>query len=207
MQVSFLTVARSPEPELLIQAQRYLSSRASNALPDQNLESAWIEFYRHYSYKIRKFAFSCGAREEDVADCIQDAWAELLIRMRTFRLDPNRGSFDSWVYQIVRTKTVDLFRSKRKWDALLADWDHMQKLATDHPNPARIMEEKELFAFVWEELRKRLSTSTLRVLQMRLLEERSVAEVAKELGFSHEQVWYRYHRARRQAQQIAKHNE
>jgi RNA polymerase sigma factor (sigma-70 family) len=202
MQVSFLPAARSPESELLTQAQRYLTNRETGLPSDQRLEGAWIEFYRLYSDKIRKFTFTCGATEEDSADCIQEAWTELLVRLPAFRLDPGRGRFDSWVFQIVRSKAVDLCRSQKKCRALQEDCNSLQNFVTDHRNPTRTMEDKELFALAWGELGKRLSKCNFQILQMRLLEERSVAEVAGALGLSHEQVWYRFHRARRQAEAI-----
>jgi DNA-directed RNA polymerase specialized sigma24 family protein len=64
------------------------------------------------------------------------------------------------------------------------------------------LEEKEIVTLAWVQLRKRLSECNVQVLQLRLMEQRSVAEVSEKLGLSHEQVWYRYHRARRALAEI-----
>jgi hypothetical protein len=77
-------VAAHVDPLLLHQAQSYLSHRGSDPTVANALEVAWGSFYDLCSRKIRKFAFSCWVPEEDVADCIQDVWAELLLRLPTF---------------------------------------------------------------------------------------------------------------------------
>jgi hypothetical protein len=72
----------------------------------------------------------------------------------------------------------------------------------DHPSPATTLENVELLTLAWDQLQKRLSECSFQILRMRLVEQRSVAEVASELGLSNEQVWYRYHRARRDMLQL-----
>jgi hypothetical protein len=67
---------------LLDHAQRYLSLRKKGMPSDQELEGAWTAFYKLYSEKIRKYAFTCGATDKDIPDCMQDVWTELLLRLR-----------------------------------------------------------------------------------------------------------------------------
>jgi RNA polymerase sigma-70 factor, ECF subfamily len=191
----------SADSELLLQAQHFLSHREKGLPPSQDLEACWKIFYDLYSLKIRKYAFSCGATEEDIADCVQEVWTELLVRLPAFRLDPKRGQFDSWLFHIVRGKTVDLRRShKRRF--LQEKSDTLQNVIDYHPIAARTLEEIEIFNVAWGQLRKKLSGCNLKILQLRLVEQLSVPEVAEELGLSHQQVWYRYHRARRELEKI-----
>src|ERR1700677_3158296 len=104
--------AAAAEGRLLSGAQLYLSSR-DNACPGQESEAAWHAFFDLYSRRIRKYAFSCGAADADIADCVQEVWAELLVRLPSFRLDAERGQFDTWLFNIVRGKTVDMFRARK----------------------------------------------------------------------------------------------
>src|SRR5262245_35457443 len=90
------------ETALLIQAQHYLIHREYGVDPGTDLEADWQAFHQRYSGRIRKYAVRCGAAEEDLADCVQDVWAELLKRLLTFRLDRARGKFDTWLFHIVR---------------------------------------------------------------------------------------------------------
>jgi RNA polymerase sigma factor (sigma-70 family) len=195
------SIAPCADSELLIKAQCYLTDRDKGLRISPDLEAAWTAFYDLYSRKIRSYAFTCGACQEDIEDCVQDVWTELLVRLPAFRLDPARGTFDTWLYHIVRSKTVDLHRG-RKHGMLQENPQTMQTVIDSHQSPAPRLEEEELFALAWQKLRDSLSECTLRVLQMRLMEQRPVAEVAEELGLSKEQVWYRYHRARRKMEEI-----
>src|SRR5262249_46249819 len=104
----------SAESELLIQTQSYLTRREHSQPPSQDLEAAWRVFYDLYGGKIRAYACTCGVAEEDIADCVQEIWCELLVRLPTFQLDPCRGQFDTWLFTIVRSKTADLHRSRKR---------------------------------------------------------------------------------------------
>jgi RNA polymerase sigma factor (sigma-70 family) len=178
-----------------------LTQREHGLPPSPDLEAAWDEFYDRYARKIRAYAFTCGARDEEVVDCVQEVWRELLVRLPRYQHDPGRGHFDTWLFRIVQSKTVNLRRS-RKRRMIQGGSDALQDVTDCHPGPQQTLEEEETVAVIWNRLRKKLSACTLQVLHLRLAEQRPVAEVAERLGLSHEQVWYRYHRARRELEEI-----
>jgi RNA polymerase sigma factor (sigma-70 family) len=185
----------------LSQAQRYLLHRNQGVPVSHELEAAWAMFYDRYLDKIRKYAYTCGATEDDIADCVQEVWTELLTRLPAFRLDPKRGKFDTWLFHIVRGKTADLRRAHSRL-AFQENSDTLQAVIDAHPSPTRNLEEQEICTLAWGRLRQSLSPCNLQVLHMRLMEDRPVAEVADKLGLTHEQVWYRYHRARKEVEEI-----
>lgn len=186
---------------LLDRAQFYLTHPDKDRRRAHDLETAWIVFYELYSRKIQKYAFACGATEQDIADCVQDVWSELLVRLPSFRLDPEHGKFDTWLFHIVRGKTVDLLRA-RKRRISQDNSDALQTVADHGPGPVQALEDEETVRLAWEHLRTNMSKVNIQVLQLRLVEQRPVAEVAEELGISNQQVWYRYHRARRELLQL-----
>jgi RNA polymerase sigma factor (sigma-70 family) len=198
-------VAPTPPPsansDLLIQTRTYLHHREHGLPPSIGHDAAWREFYGFFSGKIRAYAITCGARDEEIVDCIQEVWRELLVRLPTFQLDGCRGQFDTWLYHIVRGKAADLHRShKRRF--FQVNSEALQTVADNRPSPDRGLEQEEMATVAWDELRRRLSECNFQVLKMRLVERRPVAEVAEKLGLSNEQVWYRYHRARRELEEI-----
>jgi RNA polymerase sigma factor (sigma-70 family) len=190
------------DADLLRLAQCYLDQRASSpAAPAPHLERAWARFYERCSRRIHKYAFSSGATEEHIADCVQDVWTELLVRLPAFRLDPARGTFDTWLYNIVRGKTVDLLRFQRR-RLPRGNFDMLAAVTDERPGPSQVCEALDTFSSVCAQLKARLSRCNYDILHMRLLEGRPVPEVARCTGLSNRQVWYRYHRARRLMQAI-----
>jgi RNA polymerase sigma-70 factor, ECF subfamily len=193
--------ATNADATLLYRAQSYLAQRKLGQSPAQELQDAWALFYDAYSRKIRDYAFTCGAREQEVADCVQEVWAELLVRLPTFRLDPARGKFDTWLFQVVRSRSIDLHR-RCKHRFLPVAPDERHAVIDGRPSPVQLLEQTELLAVAWDQLRKKLSNVNLEILRLRLVEQRPVPEVAAKLGLSSEQVWYRFHRARQELQEI-----
>jgi RNA polymerase sigma factor (sigma-70 family) len=192
----------SADPELLNSIRSYLNLRELGRMPSQELEAAWKLFYEHYAGKIRVYAFACGAATDEVADCAQEVWTELLLRLPTFDLDPSRGRFDSWLFRIVQGKTAEIRRSQRR-RFFQENAGALHSTIDGQPSAGRALEAKEMLALAWNQLCKTLSSCNLQVLHMRLIEQRPVSEVAEKLGLSHEQVWYRYHRARREMEQLS----
>jgi RNA polymerase sigma factor (sigma-70 family) len=186
---------------LLAQAQNYLISREDGVPPNLELEETWNRFYAHYDRKLRAFAYKCGATQEETVDCAQEVWRELLVRLPTFQLDARRGQFDSWLYCIVRSKATNLRRSRKRFQHHRPH-NVLQFISDKRPDPGQTMADSELLALAWEQLQKNLSELSLQVLQLRLVEQRPVAEVARRLGITNQQVWYRYHRARKEMEEI-----
>src|SRR5262249_53441189 len=129
-------------PELLAKTKSYLICREEGEGASQDLEAAWSTFYIHYSRKIRSYAFRCGAAAEEVGDCIQEVWRELLVRLPTFDLDPLRGQFDTWLFRIVQGKAADLRRTRER-GSLQGNLDALQSVAEDCPGPDCALEEEE----------------------------------------------------------------
>lgn len=163
---------------------------------DEDRELAWQHFHASYAGVVRAFAVRCGMTGEDVADCEQEVWTEMVRRLPSFCLDPRRGQFDSWLFRIVRGKAVNLCRA-RKRRVRQEMGDRLAESIDKHPEPAQAFEEHETVCLAWKQLARTLSACSFRVFEMRLLEDRTVDEVAETLGLKTEQVWYRYHRARR----------
>jgi RNA polymerase sigma factor (sigma-70 family) len=186
-----------------MQTQHYLGQRKAGEPVSRQDELAWAHFYDYTSRQIRRYAHRCGLSEADMVDCVQEVWHELLKRLPHFELDSRRGQFDTWLFSIVRGKVINQFRahqrhgSQRRVQALLDFPDA-------RPQASRTLEQEELLVLAWQQLKRRLSACNYQILHLRLVEQRSVPEVALAMGLSPARVWYRSHRARLVLEEICR---
>ena len=184
---------------LLKNTQAYLRSLLERQVPDTVLTEAWEHFYRIYSGLIRRFVIAHGVRDAEVDDCVQDVWSEVAARLVEFRRPRNRPGLRAWLYTLARSKTIDVLRGKARHPAGGLD---QAIRAGDEPSsnesaPADVCQRQWEDALLWTvlaELRSEVSQRNSRLLQMRLIEARSVAEVAAALCLTREQVRSRQYR-------------
>jgi RNA polymerase sigma factor (sigma-70 family) len=108
----------------------------------------------------------------------------------------------AWLYAVVRSKATDLIRRKTRHSAqsLTEAIEAGHEPRGDASDPADVYErqwENTLLRTVMDELHGEVSDRSYRVLEMRLLEGRSVAEVAVALKLSSAGVRCRQHRMMR----------
>ncbi len=194
------SLSPTADPGLLRLAQQFLAHQVEPPPPE--LQSAWNDFYQIYTQKIRAYAHTCGATDDNIGDCVQEVWAELIARLPNFRLDSARGTFDIWLFPIVRNKTVDQLRRQKKTRLTHLHEELLNSAVDNRPSPCQSAEQAEIVSVAWKQLKQKLHGRNFEVLKMRLLDQAPVEEVATKLGISTEQVWYRYHRARKELSKI-----
>jgi len=184
---------------LLQDAKSYLKFLLENKVPDSLLTLSWESFFQVYDDLIRRFAIAQGVPPSDVDDCVQEVWSEVTTRLFDFDRPVDRPGLRAWLYSLVRSKATDLFRGRGRRPAVsldqLRDAGHEEKDTQE--DPASLYEQH------WEravletnicQLQEEVSPTNARILQMRLIDRRSVADVAAELNLSPEQVYARQHR-------------
>jgi RNA polymerase sigma factor (sigma-70 family) len=186
-------------------AQDYLKSLLQNTAPGSLVAEAWDDFYRVYDDLIRRFVVAQGIPRCDVDDCVQEVWAEVASRLITFNRPADRPGLRAWLYTVVRSKATNVYRKRtRQPQASLQEMisDGNEPGVTE-ADPAVLYEdqwEKAVLDTVFDQLREQLSPANARVMQMRLVEHRSVAEVAAELKMAPAIVHARQHRIMKKLQ-------
>lgn len=190
---------RSTDMFVLNSSQEYLRALCERNAPDSLLAEAWDEFYRVYDDLIRRFAITRGLRDADLDDCVQDVWNAVATSLFHFEHPESRPGLRAWLFALVRSKATNIFRSKARQPADGLD----EKLIAGHEpgdeqsEPGALCEQQwkqALLDSTISQLREELSPSNACILQWRLIEHRSVDEVACELNLTPQQVHTRQHR-------------
>src|SRR5262249_35485554 len=155
--------------------------------------------YRIYDDLMRRFAIARGLRGADVEDCLQTVWLEIATRLTNFERPPERPGLRSWLFTLVRSKACDILHRKTRRAAESLD---AARMAANEPAD-RGADSQEILEGLWEkalletllgELRPEVSETNWRLLQMRFVEGREVADIADTLGLSAPEVRYRQRR-------------
>ena len=128
-----------------------------------------------------------------------------MARMQSFRYDPSRG-FRNWLWRLFRSRAVDLLRRGQKTHLRPLDAVSLEGslliLPVRSPDEVEPDEDREcvtaslleLARFVQDAIRSRVDADTWRAFEMIAIEDRPVAEVARELGKKYTAVYNGYRR-------------
>jgi RNA polymerase sigma-70 factor (ECF subfamily) len=185
------------DSDLVKKAQAYLECGRQGRVPSDELTQEWERFYRNCDLAIRRFAVRCSA--PSVADCSQDVWKTLLVKLAEFQSEPDQPPFLSWLYRLVRNKAIDQIRERHRHRTRSLASGTEEYIATSYPDPAAEWDRQSLRSCVREvlgELEKQIPERNYRILYMHWIEGRAMPEIAEFLNLSIEQVWARHHRAK-----------
>jgi RNA polymerase sigma-70 factor (ECF subfamily) len=192
-------------PSELDDVQAYLESRRLGMIPHTRLCDAWEHFYLLHAPLIRTFIAARHLSEADRNDCIQEVWKEVVIKLRDFHHDPQRGRFRTWLLVLARHKAADAVRRRVRHPAMPLDAEIEAALSDCGSNPAAEHERRQLrglVGHVMAELSGRVSASSYQILRLRWIEGRSLPEIAAALGLTPAQVRFRHHRVKQKFRRL-----
>ena len=89
---------------------------------DANDAAGWAEFVAFYEPLLCSFVRSRGVPAADVADIVQEIFLKLLRTLPGFTLDPSKGRFRTWLYQVTLSAVYDAARRKASRDRTATGW-------------------------------------------------------------------------------------
>src|SRR6266852_3470778 len=96
--------------QLLRDAQADLQCRDRRQAPSEVQERAWEWFHQSYEPLLQHWLMGCHIAADDVKDCLQEVWMEVMKKLPAFDSDGTQRGFCSWLHAIVHGKAVDLLR-------------------------------------------------------------------------------------------------
>lgn len=124
--------------------QQILAAAAGDA-------EAFAEIYRRYQHVVYRFGCAMTGSESAAEDITQETFVALFQELR--RYDPERASFTTYLYGIVRNLSRERVRRERRFlslDVLRAD----SRETVDRNTPNRNLEDAQLSAQIKQALRK-----------------------------------------------------
>ncbi len=172
-----------------------LSTRATLLvrMRDPEDERAWAEFVELYAPIMYNFVAKRGLQKADVEDVVQNALRAFAGAIQRFEYDPEKGTFRSWLFRVLRTKLADHYRKLK-----------VHEQGTGRSTVMRVIEEtpseseeadwdteyhQHVFQWAVKRVRPQVSEQTWQAFWMTAVSERDAGEVAKELGMERGAVY------------------
>jgi len=149
--------------------------------------TAWGEFCRLYEPVVYRMARRFGLQDADARDLTQDVLAAVAATIESWQPDPERGRFRTWLYTIVRNKTIAAMRRRRPGDRGTGDSEVMARLPAK-PIPADEAFELEVRRAAFHEaadrVRKEVQPATWEAFWRTSVLGRPIDQTARELQLS-----------------------
>ena len=182
--------------DLLVSVREFLRLQLLGLKSEPRDTDAWDEFFAIYDAMIRRFAGAAGFRGHELDECVQEVWIAVLEHLETFEIDPERGRFRTWLYQVVRSKATDLLRRKNRGAKVsLSDSSELVDAATERPTDRldRLWEQ-QLFQVLLDDLRQRVTEESFAIFEAHLVREEGYDVIAERHGVTPGSARTRYHR-------------
>ena len=144
--------------------------------------------YREHAPLIYRTAWGVLGTREDAEDVLQSVFLSLLRRDSPPDLQQNPKAY---LYRAAVTASLDVLKAKRRRPVLV---DDLARLDTAAPDSGASFDE-ELYERLYGAIAQ-LSTDASSVLLLRYMHNKSLAEIARELGLSRTAVAVRLFRSR-----------
>jgi RNA polymerase sigma factor (sigma-70 family) len=83
-----------------------------NRLKNWDDQESWREFFQIYWKLIYSIAFKAGLTEAEAQDAVQETIISVARTMPTFRYEPAKCSFKTWLWHLAQKRIADQFRKR-----------------------------------------------------------------------------------------------
>jgi RNA polymerase sigma-70 factor (ECF subfamily) len=152
-------------------------------------EEAWREFLAVYRPLVYRIARQRGLQHADAEDLAQQVFAAVARAIRSFKPDPSRGRFRSWLARIAQNATINAL-TRRPRDAAVGGttvFELLQEHLGRSECPREIIElelRRSLFRRAAERIRDEFRDTTWKAFWLTAVEGQEIAATASELGIS-----------------------
>jgi RNA polymerase sigma factor (sigma-70 family) len=177
-----------------------LSTRASliEAIKNADNHESWCDFAQLYGDLIRRLALAASLTEDEAKEVVQDVLISVAKNIGNFTYDPQVSSFKNWLSRMVRWRIAGQQRNRWRQRLLVSgptDDDSSTGLLERIPSPALPVYElldrnwaEQMFRTALERVKCRVDPKHYQIYFLRVLKDRSVAEVCQQLKVNRGQI-------------------
>jgi RNA polymerase sigma-70 factor (ECF subfamily) len=197
------TSATIPAPE----DAETLATRASllGRLKDFDNQPSWQEFFNTYWRLVYATARKAGLTAEEAEDAVQETFAAVAKSIGTFRYDPARCTFKSWLLLITRQRIIWQLRKRPPAGASSARMvDESTATAAIERIPDEVALEVDahwekewennLMAAALNTVKRRVKAKQFQIFDLYALQNWPVPDIARTLKVSATQIYLAKHR-------------
>lgn len=159
------------------------------------MKAKFDEIYEQYHQDIYQFIFYMVKNKEETEDILQEVYIRVFQSYHTFN---HKSSEKTWIFSIARHVTYDYFRKLKRKRKRVLDFFNWTENGEVMPNLDRTPEEVSVLSDEINQLYQCLEGCTYdqkQVILLRYLQQFSIKETAKILGWTDSKVKTTQHRA------------
>lgn len=157
------------------------------------MNSVFDEIYTKYHHDVFQFLFYMVNHKETAEDLVQEVYIRVLKSYHRFE---GKSTEKTWLFSIARNVAIDHFRKQKNWKERTMDkfdWSK-QQIKADGFLPEEIALHSEEVKGVYSALQY-CTVDQRMVIVFRYIQELSISETAKALGWTESKVKTTQHRA------------
>jgi RNA polymerase sigma-70 factor (ECF subfamily) len=148
---------------------------------------AWLEFWRLYEPVVYRLGRQFGLQDADAQDLTQDVMAAVARAIRSWQPDSGRGKFRTWLYTVVRNKTIAALRRRRPGDRGTGDtnvFNHVESRPIEAHTAFELEVRRAAFRQAADRVRQQVHSTSWEAFWRTSVLGHSIAETGKALGVS-----------------------
>lgn len=163
------------------------TSRSLLARARQRDDRAWEKLVELYAPLAYFWCRRSHVAEQDIPDVVQEVFRSVVVGIESFRKERPCDTFRGWLRTVTRSKLCDYFRSRGKSPGVPGGSDMQHRLAQlpaeaeDDPDPAEESAQRDLFRRGLDTIRDQFEPRTWEAFWRVVVDEKPVADVAREL--------------------------
>lgn len=164
-------------------------------LPDAANVAAWDEFVAIYGPLVYRMARRQGLQRADADDLVQEVFASVAKSVAQWLDRKDRGTFRAWLLRIARNAAVNFLTRRRHGTQGQGGEQSPSLLAEIHASDGQLSSvfdleyRREVFRWAADQVQTIVLPATWQAFWLTHVENRPIAETAKQLGTSEANVY------------------